>query len=69
MRFCEKLKNPLIVSREANVFSHPLRWCFSMSDCGDITLAGTKALLCFANMHGTGSAVAHYLVPVPNVGE
>lgn len=40
-----------------------------MSDCGDITLAGTKALLCFANMHGTGSVVAHYLVPVPNVGE
>lgn len=28
-----------------------------------------QALLCFANMHGTGSAVAHYLVPVPNVGE
>lgn len=69
MRFCEKLKNPLIVSREANVFSILFGGVFCMSDCGDITLAGTKALLCFANMHGTGSAVAHYLVPVPNVGE
>lgn len=67
MRFCEKLKNPLIVSREANVFSILFGGVFPCQTAE--TSRWQAPRLCFANMHGTGSVVAHYLVPVPNVGE